>query len=135
MLSEIPGWEELREKTGADAAAIEAALRSPRVRQRLEEMAAAYLVLETAVFLVQLDQAMRKKDSWACKLLLELTGLAPRLAAAYASGGEPAAAMLDADFDRAAVEHLRELFLCSPQRPVTPAVPAASVSQGSAEAS
>jgi hypothetical protein len=112
-LAKIPGWQELLEKTGADTAALEAALRSPGVRQRLEEMATACLVLQTAEFLVQLDEAMREKDSWACKLLLELTGLAPRLSAAFASGGEPAAAALDADLDRAALEHLRELFLCS----------------------
>lgn len=110
-LRESPTRRQIRKKTGASDQAIEQTLNSAAARGSLRRVVAASLAENTATALRKIYAAADRKESWACKVLLEIA----RVADAFEAGAEislptPEEFGLRSAVERSVVENILNLL-------------------------
>ena len=113
VLGETEIHKQLCEQTRASPQALETAIHSPHLRGALADRQAAFLVEQTVELLRALADGVHKRESWACKMVLEMTGLSDLFRGLLAVKIEEEKEIIfSSDYERALFENVRELMLC-----------------------
>ena len=100
---------EAKRKSGGTDEKIEAALLSPKVQREMDSVAAAYLREQTPKVIRLVFREALNKQSWACKIVLEMSGAADLIRAALsAPAEEPADVFISSAVERSILERHRE---------------------------
>lgn len=102
---------ELIQATGADEESLEEILTSHSLQAKMKTMVAAYCSERTASFMRALYEQAEAGETWACKVLMEATGLGAMIHAVLTPDPEgEMESLLPNALERDLLENVRDLF-------------------------
>ena len=109
-LYETKERKQIRTKGLASDEEIDAVLTSPEMKRALRRSVEAFLQQQLPSTLGRIFEGAEGKEAWACRLILELTGIADLLRAAVSqTEGEIQEARVISELERGLVESFRQL--------------------------
>ena len=100
---------------------IDAVLNSPEMRRQISRSIEAFLQQQLPILLEKIFKQADEGQSWACKLVLELTGIAELLRAAVSRAeGELEETQVISELERGLVESFRQLVAGEGKEEVQP---------------